>query len=473
MSRYVLLGLSFIRNFFIARVLDPESYGTWVILMLVLTYGDQIHLGLRHAGDKEIPYFNGQGRPDEAQKVANTVFGGILALSVIGFVLLSLALLMMGESVAAVRGVLLIAGVIVIAEQVNRYYLMIMRVKKQFIVSSRIEIITETVRTGLVCALAFFFSLTGAISGFLGAAMFMVVVFLVRMRRESVPTIDPGRLKNLMTLGFSLIGVSFLFVLLINSDRLFAASVLSKAQLGMYGVAALAAQLPVNFTQGISSVVYPTFSERFGRVNATTDVFPIFSNVLRSLAFASPLVVVTTFFGATILIQWFLPAYQQSIGVLAMLLPGMFLLSFVPLFSGIFTAMNRARRFLLIEVFAGLCSIVLFLVLQHVLDGHKGVAVAMSSAMVIYGGTSLVGALHLFPMERHEVLKEIAVTCLPSLYCLLVVGIVTNIAGSEGTTTDVMIQFGLWLLSVPPLLYVAHHLLDLRKMWRLLRTPHE
>src|SRR3990172_1387833 len=58
-SRYVLLGLSLIRNFFVAKFLGPSDYGLWVVIGLLLTYGDQIHLGLRHAGDKEIPYYRG------------------------------------------------------------------------------------------------------------------------------------------------------------------------------------------------------------------------------------------------------------------------------------------------------------------------------------------------------------------------------------------------------------------------------
>lgn len=60
-SRYVLLGLSMVRNVVVAKILGPADYGLWIILSLLFTYGDQIHLGLRHAGDRELPFLMGQG----------------------------------------------------------------------------------------------------------------------------------------------------------------------------------------------------------------------------------------------------------------------------------------------------------------------------------------------------------------------------------------------------------------------------
>ena len=113
-SRYALLGLSFVRNFVVARALDPEQYGYWVIVMLVLTYGDQIHLGLRHAGDKEIPYYRGQEQPQEARQVADTLYAGILLISVAALIILGSITVLAPGGERTVQGVIVAAGVIVV-----------------------------------------------------------------------------------------------------------------------------------------------------------------------------------------------------------------------------------------------------------------------------------------------------------------------------------------------------------------------
>lgn len=471
-SRYVLIGLSFVRNFFVARILDPESYGYWVIAMLILTYGDQIHLGLRHAGDREIPFARGQGRPEEAKKTANTVYAGILWLSIASLAALGIFVLIGGNEGGTVEHLMLFAGLIVVLDQVNRYYLMIMRATTLFVLSSKIEIITETFRTLLVCILVYYFSLWGAISGFLAAAAFMTLYVLFHFRNEFVPRMDLRRLKELLMLGFSLFGVGLLYILLINADRLFAATMLSKEQLGIYGIAALAVQLPLSFTQGISAVVYPSFSETFGRSNAVMALYPMYTSVLRSLAFATPFVAVTIYFAATILIGLFLPAYRESLVILIVLLPGVFFLSFVPFLSGVFTAVNRARQFLLLELFACVCAAALFFLVQEFSAGPKGIAIAMSAGMMMYAATAIVAAFRLFSIKSSEVIKQIAGTFYPSAYCMIVMGILVSTIGREPGAVSALIAYGMFLVACIPLVFMARRVLDLRRISSMLRAPH-
>lgn len=470
-SRYVLLGMSFVRNFVVARILDPEEYGYWVIVMLVLTYGDQIHFGLRHAGDKEIPFLQGQGREDDSRKAANTIFGGILLISVIALAMLGVFAWIRGSERGAVENMILIAGVIVFGDQVCRYYLMIMRVKRMFVFSSRFEIIAEAVRMVLVCVLVYYFSLWGAITGFLAGAVFMALYAIFHFKREFVPRLDRRLLVRLLSLGVSLFGVSMLFVLLINADRLFAATILSKEQLGIYGVAALAAQLPLSFSQAVSMVVYPHMSETFGKSNTVEALYPLFAVVLRSLSFVIPLIAATTFFGATLLIGMFLPAYHESPGILVVLVPGVFFLSFIPFLSGLFTAANRARQFVLVELIAAMCAALLFYAVQGFLAGPKGVAVAMTTGMLVYAAAAIVAAYRLFAVKPVESLRHIAWTYFPSLYSMLVLGIIVNTVGDPMDPAAAMTGYGLFLLASVPLMVFAYHALDVRKIIGILRAP--
>jgi len=471
-SRYVLMGMSFIRNFVVARVLDPENYGYWVIVTIVLAYGDQIHLGLRHAGDKEIPYLQGQGRSDESQRTANTIFGGVLLLSGAALAVLGGFVLITGNTGEGLERMIFLAGLIVFMEQINRYYLMIMRVKRLFVFSMKVEIITEAFRTLLVCVLVYYFSIWGAIVGFLAGALFMMFYAIAHFKKEFVPKLDRRLLGRLFNLGFSLFGVSLVFVALINADRLFGATVLSKAELGIYGVAALAAQLPLNFTQGISSVVYSTLSETFGKSNDVAALSPISLSVLSSLSFAIPLIAGTTYFGSTFLISLFLPVYMGSLKILAILLPGVFFLAFVPFLSGLFTVANRARQFLVLELFVAVCSVLLFVGLQKFSPGPEGVGIAMTAGMLLYAATAIVAAFRLFSIGPVETVRRIAGIYWPSLYCMIVVGVILNTIGNEADPMSALIGYAMFLLASIPLVIVASRVLDLRKMFNVLRSSH-
>jgi O-antigen/teichoic acid export membrane protein len=417
-SRYVLLGLSMIRNFFVAKYLGPSDYGLWIVIGLLLTYGDQIHLGLRHAGDKEIPYYRGQGKGDEGKRIADSIFGGVIWLSCVAFFCLMIySFLFIGSEKSLIRYGVLVAAFIIVSDQVNRFYLMILRTRHEFLLSSKVESGFELLRTILVSGLAVAFHFYGAIVGLFVASMGTAVYFLLCYSNEFRPRFSFLSLKSLFAIGLPLSVTGLLYILILNLDRLVGAFTLSKDNLGIYGLASLVAQVPVTSSQGISQVIYPQISEKFGETRDPAELKPLFTSTMTGAAFIAPFLVASIFLVGRFLILWVLPAYQSSIGPLFLLSFGIYFLYLVPVPASFLMAMNKNILYLKAELVASGMAIVVCLLL--ILTN----SISLPSIALLASGTFLATSILLL-IHSYDVvgvigkirLREIAKLYAPALY---------------------------------------------------------
>ena len=72
--------LGFIRYFYIGSVFTPAMYGAWVIYSTILEYADQMHFGLRHIGDREIPRLLRVGHDQEMRVLIRDLLSGIMII---------------------------------------------------------------------------------------------------------------------------------------------------------------------------------------------------------------------------------------------------------------------------------------------------------------------------------------------------------------------------------------------------------
>jgi O-antigen/teichoic acid export membrane protein len=419
-SRYVLLGLSVVRNLVVARVLGPEDYGLWIIATLVLTYGDQIHLGLRHAGDKEIPYYTGRSDIQQASRLASAIYAGVLVLSVIGVIGLTVVALATGVS-SDLRDALLVCAMIVVSDQVSRFYLMILRTRKEFVLSSKVESWFELLRTTLVCGLAMLFHFMGALSAFLIASAATSLFFLMRYRGDIVPLLNPVALRQLFPAGFSLFLSGIMYLLVISLDRLIGASVLTKAELGIFGLASLLAQVPVNAAQAIKDVLYPTISEEFGREGSVGSVLPLFMKGLTIAAITLPSLVAVVYFVGEFLVRWLLPAFIESIPLMAILSNGIYFLCLAALPTGVLMATGRNRTYLMLQAITVVVTLIAYLLMVKLVGGAVALCYAASISFFVFAALVLSVLIGNPDRRVKDYFMELMKILGPSLYCMLLV----------------------------------------------------
>jgi O-antigen/teichoic acid export membrane protein len=420
-SRNLLLGLSLIRNVVIARVLGPSDYGYWVIISLLLTYGDQIHLGLRHAGDRELPYQRGQSNSKLAADMANVIFGSTLVFTSLGFIILCLyAIFMPNQSIALRYGVIL-AGGIICSDQINRFYLMILRTEKKFVLSSKIETGFELLRTALTCALVFFLQFNGAVIAFLVVSI-ATTVYLFRLNRGSfIPRLDIILLRRLFSIGFFLFLNGLFYIFIISIDRVYTSFFLSKAELGTYGLAALVAQLPVNSSQAISAVLYPTLSEKFGQENDLSSLYPLFTKVVRAISYLAPFLIACILFLSEFFISWLLPLYSASIPTLVILTFGILFLVLTPIPMAMLMASGRNRSVLITQIITVVVAIPVFIFVREIRPGVDGIAAGMDVVIVIYTLLSVIAVYTAMRFDLKRIVRELTVLLFPCLYSVAII----------------------------------------------------
>ncbi|MBM4159788.1 MAG: hypothetical protein FJ217_01685 [Ignavibacteria bacterium] len=432
-SRYVLLGLSAVRNLVVAKVLGPEEYGYWIILSLVLMYGDQLHLGLRHAGDKEIPFLRGRREDTRALQVADTIYGGVIALASIG-VFVAGAVSLSGLIQAPQLSIgLAVVSLILFSDQVNRFFLMVLRTDKEFILSSQVESFFELIRTLAVCGLVVAFELWGALGAFLLASVATSAFFVCRYWGRFRPMIDSTLAKQLAVVGFPLFLGGLLYILMISLDRVAASWMLSKKDLGLYGLAALLIQLPISGSQAITAVLYPRFSEAFGETGEAESLYPLYAQAISVTSYLAPLLVVGIYFTSEFLIAALLPEFTGATTIIGLLSNGMYFLVAVPLPLYALMALGRRREYVTTQSASVLVAAALYVVAAATGRGPSAIAIAASLSygiflILLHVRTSLV-----FGLRRADTGRALAKTLVPGLYSIVAVFAVSlALPGSTG-----------------------------------------
>jgi O-antigen/teichoic acid export membrane protein len=388
-SRYLSLGFGFLRNLLIARFLSPADYGIWVIITLILSYGDQIHFGLRHLGDKEIPFRRGRG--EETIGLANDIYGGIMLFSCSTFLILSIVAAVGFQINPATRFGLLLTALVILLEQITRFYYMIMRAHKDFVPASKVESLYEFLRMILVIAGAFWLKFHGALAGLVLSTGFFALYFIKKYRHTYRPRFFWQNLKTLLQLSMPLFVNGLLFMLHSSLDRLAAGTALSKHELGLYGLVALLAAVPFNAVQAIGFVIYPRLSEKFGEHGNVRELERFFVQILQATVYLVPPIVVSLFLTAPCVITGFLPAYREAIPACFVLLPGVFFFALVQLPTSFLIAVEHNRRFITIETATILITALAYLLGMQITRSINGVAAITALGFFLYT-TLLVGS---------------------------------------------------------------------------------
>lgn len=430
------MALGVVRNFAVASALGPESYGMWVIVMLVLTYGDQLHLGLRHAGDREIPYWRSAAGESEATHVANVLYGGTIVVT-----LIALVFIVLGATLAQVEvspQVLAMLTVVLLADQVGKFHFMIFRASKEFILSSKLEVLFEAIRTAAIAVLAVFWKFEGALGGVLIASVAPAVVLSWRHRRRLVPKFEAEYLRRLWSVGFSLFISGLLYVLILNMDRLIGSLSLSKADLGLYGMAAVLAQLPLSITQSVSTVLFPTMSEHYGKGNDARNLRELFLRSMTAMTFLAPVVAVGFFFAAEVLVGIFLPEFQSSISLVAILSMGMCFLGLSPVPMGILMSSGNNRLLIRKEIITLAVFLVAYALVLLRWRTADSIAAATAIGFTVFSFLSFSGACAVIGLKRSESFHVMRLKYIPASATALLLFFFSRIGPSTPSSVPLL-----------------------------------
>jgi O-antigen/teichoic acid export membrane protein len=446
-SRYLILGLGMLRNLFMARLLGADSYAYWVLFLLVLQYADQAHLGLRLAGDCEIPVLRGRGDEAGARRTGNVLLGAILGIAALALLVSAgggLALMQRGGPIgdydARLLGVGLVAtAVILFTDQLSRFHLMILRTKKRFVFSGAAELSAETLRTSGVIALGWAWGLPGGFIASLLASAAIALFLHIAARGEFRPAWDGRRLRALFTAGFPLFLSNLAGLLIISCDRVVGGVMLRGQDFSLYGFATTLMLLPVFASHGLREVLFPTFGERFGSGGETRALYPMISRSMYAVAFATPPLVAGVLYGGEIVIRLVLPAFVPAIPIMELLSYGIAFMSIASLPVAVLMITRRAWLALGLEGIAVVAAAVCYAGLPPLWGPVVALALGTCVLYGVYGIATLAATLRDCDLRAGEIARETAFIALPAVAGIVLVFLLSRLApsGADGALRDV------------------------------------
>jgi O-antigen/teichoic acid export membrane protein len=306
-------GISILQIVFVLKLIEPKLWGLWSGLQLIQTYGMQSHLGILNAVNRQLPYYVGKGDVDKTDAIRRSARTNILLLSGLGALLIVLFVMFMHTKFEnkIIYGVIAFGLATIISLNVE-YYLCLFRAYHQF---DRVALIS------LVNSVLTFFGLFFVYwLHYEGLCLRVIVVSLIslficyKMNKWQLSySFDLTATKELLTIGFPIAVISYLFVFFDSIQKIAILNLLGSTFLGYYGIALGLSSIIAIIPGTIGYVLYPKMCERYGRTNNPKDLLDLTIKA-SAISFVFVLVIVTgLFFTIRPIVNGFFPQYAQGI----------------------------------------------------------------------------------------------------------------------------------------------------------------
>ena len=393
----------------VMRLLGPATYGIWLGLTIILTYGGFAHFGAEHGMGIRLPYFRGKGQDSRARAMADSVF---IAWTISAILIASAVAIFAAVSTSLTplvrEGLLAIALLLPLNQQATFYSRWQGAALTDFKLSSILSIIQGWASLVLVLPLVFWLGLHGVMIASVAVA-FLVYVTWRRgtayrfQRRWSI-----GLLWQAVRVGFPMTLVVLGGGLIQTIDRIVILSLLGARNLGFYGVTSLGGGLVYGLISQAGSAMGPHITIEMGRsadsprslerfLVTPTIVFAYLS----TFAIALLIVVIPP------LVALLLPKYAPGLPAFLIYVPGFYFLSIILTANTILTLVLIARRKQRVVLYVQGGGIAIEAGLAFVLIkagfGLEGAALASTAAYAFYG----IGILSL--AAKHVLLSRAAI----------------------------------------------------------------
>jgi O-antigen/teichoic acid export membrane protein len=250
------------------KLLGPTFYGLWTFFKVVPRYAKFIHLGARAAMRFYLPYYRQRGDNEHADQITNSVFAATGLLHVLAGMGLLLACLVQGMSHEVQFGLVCMA-VYLPLEFFNRHILAVLRAEENFARISRYNYIESITVFVLTLPLLYWFRIYGVFLSVvlsrlsIDALMFFENGLRARLEFHRKPYVDMVRK------GFPIMLADFCIEIIMTSDRLIIAILLSQTELGYYGIAIMVLAILIQLPGTAREIMEPqVMRDMDGRDNA-------------------------------------------------------------------------------------------------------------------------------------------------------------------------------------------------------------
>jgi O-antigen/teichoic acid export membrane protein len=384
-------------GFVVAKFVAPDDFGLWNTITLALTYSLFLQAGLINGLNRELPFVLGKDDVEGAKKMAGTVQTFTLIISLIvllgggGYVLF-----------ADIQNPKLLYGIIgmtiiIILNYYQNYLFSTFRSKSSFLNLSILQVTHAGVNL-LTLVLVFYFSYYGWVLKSVIVSL-VYVTFMHFLRPFKVKFLwDKASLNKLMSVGLPIFGLAYIESLASTIDRLLLLKYTDLKTLGIYSFGFYVFTSFSILPSSIASYIYPKMTYNFSKTGDRLIIWGYVRKITLLLFTILLPIAIVGYFLCPILIDYFFPAYKDSIHLMQIFL-------FAAVFSGSVIGVNALwslkdwKHMIIYQVSFGglllLCPIIGFYIST---DKVSGVALGVLAAHMI----NLISGLYITYRATHK-----------------------------------------------------------------------
>jgi O-antigen/teichoic acid export membrane protein len=418
-------GLIFVQTVLVMRMLNPELYGIWIGLNIMLVYGGFANLGLEYVLSIRYPYYQGKKDREKCASIADTVyFAWTLATVLYVLGILVYCIMFRQPSKIVFWGLIAISILIIFEQQTTFYNRWITTGERNFSFPSYISILRNAASFFIVIPLVYFFAVEGLMVGSVLVSVMVLLVWNVKTSFKFQWNPSITTLKEMMVIGIPGFVTSIVNSFIKTVDRLLIITFLGATSLGYYGIVAMGGGFLHMFLAQAGAVMVPHMVEHMGiNDDSSQSLEKYLIRPTLIFSYASSIFLVILFFTLPLAVELVLPKFLPGLTAFYAFLPGFFFLSIILSANNVLFLIliprGRQRYIVYLQISAAAIQIGLSMLFIQFKWGIAGIALAATLGSAFWGSAMLLLSTKYVIQENKKRLLFLVNVFKPFLYVLL------------------------------------------------------
>lgn len=448
----------FSRDILLASILGPIYYGIWTQVIVFFNYILHLPFGFQHLLSRDVPFYLAEKNNIKVKKIQDTAFYvSMFAVALTTFLLIILNLIFnIPLFNLSIHGITIIS-LIIIAQQLNAFYSVLLRAHQKFIIFSIGSISVAFFGLILGLLLTNFWGIIGMLYALL---ITLISVNIYWANRSSFDirkaNFDFSWFRKTLKTAISLFSIGFLGIIITSIDRLTIVFFYDNESIGYYGFAFIITQAVFLAITPIMQAIQPRMMQSYNHYKKPADIrkYLFFLTQVMSLIVILLVGVIYLIIGQ-IIITW-VPKFSPSLEIIHILLIGSVFLSIAHGANTFLVAINKQHQVLLINVFVIALQIILMLLTYNNNGGIREIAQCIVITSIVYSTLSLILSHHFASPNGGRISLILNIITILSYSLALILIIDYHFLIFHSSLISIAKGLFFWLLGISPLFLYSY-----------------
>ncbi|QLG28679.1 oligosaccharide flippase family protein [Halorarum halophilum] len=329
-----------------ARVLGPAVLGAWFTFQIVLRYGGRLHFGVPNAFRRQLSVDRGAKNESQIGELADVVATFLVVVIIVQVAIVGGMAIWPGFS-SEIR-VIALFGIVIIASQTAKSFVHPFNNGLGNFEENALLKLVGAASSVVTIGLTIQFSLVGFLFGRVLREVAQFGIGFYRIGYIPSFSLDTGRLRRLLRIGFLIMLVSFSSQVFKTVDRLMIIWYFPSKSLGFYGTGDTFATLLLTVSSVVTNVLYTSFSEKYGADLSSEQFKSELLGTVKVISYFFPIVFVNIYVFVPLVIQIVLPEYPASVPVARALAFGYIFFAGATVVGSVLNSFKKQRLYILV-----------------------------------------------------------------------------------------------------------------------------